>query len=177
MHMSDKQSQVIDRQEEVQAGRSCQQGVWDASWEHQARRLGLLWARKIGLPVAEREDFAQDVVVHAWQQCQAGKLQRKEGIWMLARNRALDLRRRRKVPVVPLEAGEDLAVPGPDDSAWGERLAKLQVQFPEEMKLAMARSEGYTWDEISRVMGVSSGALRLRWHRFVQLVAESQRVA
>lgn len=177
MYMSDKQSQVIDRQEEVQAGRSCQQGVWDASWEHQARRLGQLWARKIGLPLAEREDFAQDVVVHAWQQCQAGKLQRKEGIWMLARNRALDARRKRKLALVPLDQCEDLGEECLRTPPQEELIAELHIQFPEEMELAQARSEGYTWEEIARVTGVSSGALRLRWHRFVQHIKGAGQVA
>lgn len=96
---------------------------------------------------------------------------------MLARNRALDARRRRKLVLVPLEHVEDMGDEPESATNWEECLADLQVQFPEEMELARARSEGYTWEEIARVTGVSSGALRLRWHRFIHLVTGSGRVA
>jgi DNA-directed RNA polymerase specialized sigma24 family protein len=96
---------------------------------------------------------------------------------MLARNRALDARRRKRLTVVPLDVCDDMGDVAPGTPPKEEWIAEMQVHFPEEMELVRARSEGYTWEEISRVVGVSSGALRLRWHRFVQHIKESGRVA
>jgi len=109
----------------------------------------------------EAEDVVQDTLVKAHGARWRVRDPEKFPAWMasVARNRALDVLRRRRF--VPLD-GHDAAAEGAAGTDEGERLRQTLAELPETHRIALTLRylEGLDHKAIEETMGVSNGALR-----------------
>lgn len=116
------------------------------------------------------EELVQDAFTSVWRGAKSFESERASfSTWLysIARNRATDLDRKRRVR--PLSVGEDplRAVPGgprPEANVDGWDLARALSRIPEEHRevLTLAYFEGLTQREISRRTGVPLGTIKSR---------------
>lgn len=119
----------------------------------------------------EAEELLQDTFVAAWRA--AGGFNRRSTVltWLLgiARRRARDGRRRRRLPTVDKELFE-LAVAGFEELALARlelgQLGRLVAQLPaahrEVLSLALVQELSYA--EVAEVLGISVGTVKSRLH-------------
>jgi RNA polymerase sigma-70 factor (ECF subfamily) len=112
----------------------------------------------------EAEDVVQETLLKAYQTRWRVRSVEKFPAWLasIARNRALDVLRRRRW--VPLDGHEPAAetTPEPEDETVSERLQSTLATLPETHRIALTLRylEGMDHQSIERTMGVSNGALR-----------------
>ncbi|MCA0360639.1 MAG: hypothetical protein LCH41_06265 [Armatimonadetes bacterium] len=139
---------------------------WNDEWEALARRCARAWARRVGLGREDSEDAEQEVVVHTYIRVQEGKLSGPEGVWILARNRVLDMRSQiQKVAWVPFEDEHGSSSVTSDLNLMIE---EVREKFPELVVLAEARAAGFEWEMIAEAFGVPTGTLRVQWSRMAR---------
>lgn len=125
---------------------------------------GLLLAR---LPPDEVDDATQETFVHAWSRLSSLREPAKFPAWLavIARNRAVDLLRRRprfvelteepareSSPTARLEAREVLVA-----------IRELPEAYRETLTLRLV--QGYSGPEIAELTGLSPGSVRVNLHR------------
>lgn len=116
------------------------------------------------------EELVQDAFTSVWRRAKSFEAERASfSTWLyrIARNRAVDLDRRRRVR--PLSVGEDplRTVPGgpePEASVDGWDLARALSRIPDEYRevLMLAYFGGLSQREISRRTGVPLGTVKTR---------------
>jgi RNA polymerase sigma factor (sigma-70 family) len=116
------------------------------------------------------EELVQDAFTSVWRRAKSFESERASfSTWLyrIARNRAIDLDRRRRVR--PLSVGEDplRTVPGgeePEAGVDGWDLARALSRIPDEYRevLTLAYFEGLSQREISRRTGVPLGTIKSR---------------
>jgi RNA polymerase sigma factor (sigma-70 family) len=116
------------------------------------------------------EELVQDAFTNVWRGAESFETERASfSTWLyrIARNRAVDLDRKRRVR--PLSVGDDplRAVPGgpePEASVDGWDVARALSRIPEEHRevLTLAYFEGLTQREISRRTGLPLGTIKSR---------------
>ena len=116
------------------------------------------------------EELVQDAFTRVWRRAKSFESERASfSTWLyrIARNRAVDLDRRRRVR--PLSVGEDplrtvAGGPEPEASVDGWDLARALARIPDEHRevLTLAYFEGLSQREISRRTGVPLGTIKSR---------------
>jgi RNA polymerase sigma-70 factor, ECF subfamily len=116
------------------------------------------------------EELVQDAFTNVWRGAETFKSERASfSTWLyrIARNRAVDLNRKRRVR--PVSVGEDPlravpAGPEPEASVDGWDVAWALSRIPEKHRevLTLAYFEGLTQREISRRTGVPLGTIKSR---------------
>ena len=111
----------------------------------------------------EAEDVVQETLVKAYGSRWRVRSAEKFPAWLasVARNRALDVLRRRRW--VPLDGHEPVAEPATGgDEEMRERLQTTLAGLPEKQRIALTLRymEGLDHRAIERTLGVSNGALR-----------------
>src|ERR687893_2677485 len=116
------------------------------------------------------EELVQDAFTNVWQGASSFDPKRASfATWLhrIARNRAVDLARRRRVR--PQSAGEDRlralsGGPEPEASVDGWDVARALSRIPGEQRevLTLAYFQGLTHDEISQQTGVPLGTVKSR---------------
>ncbi len=139
---------------------------WNDDWEGVARRCARAWARRVGLGREDSEDAEQEVVVHTLIRVREGKLSGPEGVWILARNRVLDMKSQiQRVSSVAFE--EEHGASGVI-SDFPLMIEEIREKFPELLVLAEARAAGFEWEMIAEAFGVPTGTLRVQWSRMTR---------
>jgi RNA polymerase sigma factor (sigma-70 family) len=116
------------------------------------------------------EELVQDAFTSVWRGAKSFDSDRASfSTWLyrIARNRAVDLHRRRRVRPVSVGEGPLQAVPGgpePEAGVDGWDLARALSRLPNEYRevLTLAYFEGLTQREISRRTGVPLGTIKSR---------------
>ncbi|MFL5733968.1 MAG: sigma-70 family RNA polymerase sigma factor [Chloroflexia bacterium] len=137
--------------------------------------------RMLGDPT-EAEDAAQEVFVRAWNQLHTFQLDRRFSTWLLsiASHYCIDLLRRRR-PAAPLD---DVALyvesddPAPDEIALqgeqAETVKRMLDRLPEKYRsvTVLRYYNDLSYDEISRVTGLTESAVKTQLHRARRMLAE-----
>ncbi len=126
---------------------------------------------------AEADDLVQDVFVAALENLDALVDAKAVGGWLaqIARNRALDVLRRRKRTSRATEVEPSGNPCGPEDAAEARRvLAKIQA-LPEAYRetLVLRLVEGLTGPEIAEQVGLTPDSVRVNLHRGMKLLKEA----
>jgi RNA polymerase sigma-70 factor, ECF subfamily len=116
------------------------------------------------------EDLVQDAFMSVWRAAGSfdpGRASFATWLYRIARNRAVDLNRRRRVR--PLSAGEEplrsvSGGPEPEVGADGWDVARALSRIPDEHRevLTLAYFEGLSQREISRRTGIPLGTIKSR---------------
>jgi RNA polymerase sigma-70 factor (ECF subfamily) len=127
------------------------------------------------LPSADAEDQVQEVFLTAWRKLSQLDDPSVFGGWLatIARNRAVDVHRRRK-PTEPLaEELADTRASSADVAEAQKVLATIRA-LPEAYRetLVMRLCEGMSGPEIAEVTGLEPGSVRINLHRGMKLLRE-----
>lgn len=119
---------------------------------------------------ADAEDVLQDTMVGIVKSAHSYKQGTNARAWILsiARNRAIDMVRKRK-NAIPLEEIEHLPDPMQEPSCTESVLELLAPLHTEDRQLVMLRLHyELTFEEISDVLGISLSAAQKRYQRAIQ---------
>lgn len=145
-------------------------------YEHYADRIYRLAQRMTG-HVTLAEDLTQDVFVRAFDRLQQFRGESRFGTWLhrLAvtvilngtRQRGTEQREITLDPAIMKSGGHAALEPDAKD-----RVRRAVAELPSELRMVvlMYDVEGYSHDEIAQLMGVSSGASRMRLLRARQVL-------
>jgi RNA polymerase sigma-70 factor (ECF subfamily) len=122
------------------------------------------------------EDLAQDVFVRAWRAFPAFDLDgpAKVSTWLLtiAARAALDVRKRRVVPIRPLDAADSVAAPGTPETErarrqLGSAIERAASALPDEQRVAfvLAEHHGLSIAEIAHAMEIPEATAKTRLFR------------
>jgi len=143
-----------------------------------------LCLRMLGNP-GDAEDAAQEAFWRAYRAIRRFDPRRPFGTWLLAiaAHHCIDLLRRRKAPTVSLEAlvpPQELRDPSPGPELTAERAerertltATIQKLDPEDRAaLIMRYWYDMSYEEMSQVLSLSTGAVKSRLHRARRTLAD-----
>jgi len=124
---------------------------------------------------SDAEDVVQDVFVGLPEAIRKFDGRGRFEGWLrrvAARTTLMRMRRERQRRQVALERNADgVPVPGADDIArWDLERALRAVPAPLRAVLVLRQLEGYTHREIGTMLGISSGASRVRFSRALQML-------
>jgi RNA polymerase sigma-70 factor (ECF subfamily) len=138
---------------------------------------------------ATAEEVTQDVFMRVWERAvQYRSEQARVSTWLtsIARNRAIDMLRRRGVRAESHSVAWDDLAPGAEPSAGGpeeeaglalerDRVRAALAGLPGEQKevLALAYFKGYTQSEIAAALGQPLGTVKTRMRRGMQKLREA----
>ena len=135
--------------------------------------LAFLNARVDNLTLAE--ELVQDVMLAAWEHAARFEARSKVKTWLLviARNRAINTYRKRRLPVIDISdvfhlRSEDT---GPTESMekheQAEQVRQAIRQLPEAQRevLTLVFYHQLTGPEVAEVLGISEGTVKSRLHR------------
>jgi RNA polymerase sigma factor (sigma-70 family) len=138
---------------------------------HGARLLSFLSGQVSDRRLAE--EVLQDVMMAAWKRAGSFRGDCRVLTWLLiiARRRALNARRPRRLQSIPTDPQDLARSPIDQDAGAGalqkyeldRALAELPQQFREPLELVFF--QGLTVDETAAVLGVPSGTVKSRMHR------------
>lgn len=121
---------------------------------------------------SDAEDVLQDVFVGLPEALRSytGRGSLEGWIRRIAGRAALaKLRRRKRRAEVPIQDGSDFSSAGPCPDAAVERTALLGAleKLPDDLRIvfALKEIEGYSHDEIGRLLGIRTGTSEVRLHR------------
>lgn len=141
--------------------------------------------RMLGTP-AEAEDAAQDVFIRVWRQLHTFQRDRKFSTWMLAiaSHHCIDLLRRRRATLVPLDSVE-IRAPSPDpqpeesmlEAEQRQAVQKLLHTLPPKYRLVtmLRYFRDLSYLEIADLTGLSESAVKTQLHRARKMLAEEIR--
>jgi RNA polymerase sigma-70 factor, ECF subfamily len=135
---------------------------------------------------AEAEDAAQEVFIRAWSQLHTFQRDRKFSTWLLsiASHHAIDVLRRRRATVVPLDSVEiwaHSADPQPEESTieTEQRIAvrALLNTLPAKYRLVtvLRYFRDLSYLEIAEMTGLSESAVKTQLHRARKMLADEIR--
>jgi RNA polymerase sigma-70 factor (ECF subfamily) len=128
------------------------------------------------LPPADAEDQVQEVFLIAWKKL--GQLDDPGGFgaWLgtIARNRAVDCLRRRRVTEPLEDALADAHGASSSDRADAQKVLAAIHALPEAYRetLVMRLCEGMSGPEIAEVTGLEPGSVRINLHRGMKLLRQ-----
>lgn len=145
---------------------------WCDCTEDLVRRFAGSWSRKFRFSREDSEDFAQEAVVLALVKMREGLICHRQGLWVLVRNLAFDVLRKRRGK--DAELTERLLIDFGSENRVLDRLTveKIGEEFPEFLSWAEARAAGYSWDEIAEAFDVPASSMRVQWGRVGRIVRE-----
>lgn len=140
---------------------------WSAAYIQHAPEL-VRYLRRFTVEDAAAQDLLQDCFVRAMRAHRQPTSSEELGPWLIriASNLGIDaLRRSRRRPVVPLRAGEGIAVRSP--AADAEQIRQVLRALPREQAAALVLRlhYGYLPAEIAVIVGASQGAVKSRLAR------------
>jgi RNA polymerase sigma-70 factor (ECF subfamily) len=119
---------------------------------------------------SEAEDIASETFVRAWVATGEIRLETVKGyLFSIARNLHIEgFRRRRREGVMPDDVRD--AAPGPEAVAAGRDalaavLAALQAMPESDRAAVLMRADGVPYGDISRALGLTTAAVRVKVHR------------
>ena len=125
------------------------------------------------------EELTQDVFVRAWRAIGTFRGESAFGSWLhrVAVNVVLDdARRRKRRPTESLEDAPDAALGARSagDPAARIGLERAVASLPERARMALVLHavEGYRYEEVAELMGISLGAVKSHIHRARALLME-----
>lgn len=119
------------------------------------------------------EEVLQDVMLAAWQSAPRFRGDSKVRTWLIAiaRNQAINVRRKRKLTLVELHETFDSDSTGPmervERKSRAERLHEAMRELPEQQRetLELVFFHQLSGPEAAEVMGISEGTVKSRLHR------------
>ncbi len=120
---------------------------------------------------ADRQDLFQDIVLQAWKGFPRFRGESKFSTWLytVSLNTALTVKRKNKIPftVQPDDVASEAAQPS--DQEDKTRLYAAIEQLNEiEKSIVLLYLDNYAYDEMEKILGISSGALRVKMSRIKQ---------
>ena len=159
----------------VAVGRDRDREAFRRLFDHFAPRLHA-FLRRLGVPDSTREDLVQDILASVWHRAASydpARAAASTWIYTIARNRRIDLARRRRFPEVDL--GDPATVPDPVDEAplpddqvglgqMGRRLRAALAELPAEQSdiVALAYYGELSHSEIANKLGLPLGTVKSR---------------
>ncbi len=109
-------------------------------------------------------DCAQDAFVRAYEMLRKGRTVNRQWLYKVARNRAMDVFRRRRWEQTDLVALEGMTSAGPAESV-SMRQAFSLLPAEDRALLYLLAVEGLSADECAASLGTNAPAIRMRAHR------------
>lgn len=143
---------------------------FDERFRHRVQAIG----RKRGILPADSEDVAQEVMVYALTQLRQGKFRGEAALstWLhpIIHGKIVDHLRSRPNPAVLPSEGiatqrPTLVWENASDNALWVRQALAQLPAEERFVLRLHEVEGYTYEEIGRIIGLRKSAVDVRVKR------------
>ena len=120
---------------------------------------------------ADRQDLLQDIVLQAWKSYPSFREESRFSTWLysVSLHTALFMRRKQKPETSPLTA--DI----PDNTLYGagnDQLEQLNLAIAGlneiEKSIVLLYLDGYAYEEMENITGISNGALRVKMSRIKQ---------
>lgn len=155
------------------AGRGTPAAIAELYRRHAARIL-LVASRLLG-SASDAEDVVQDVFVGLPEAIRKFDGRGSFEGWLrrvTARTTLMRMRRERRRREVTLDKqGDGISTPGVDESTrWDVQRVLRALPAPLRSVLVLRQLEGYTHREIGTMLGISSGASRVRFSRALQML-------
>ena len=143
-----------------------QRVMFDAVW-------GIVWDSLARLPLADREDLTQEIIVRVWQKRDLYRSEKGSiEVWVrtIAKRMAINFARKGRVPdELPETMHADARTP--EETVMWSQLAELAdhvlAGLPEEERrvLILHEIEGKSFDEIAKLLKISKGTAHARFAR------------
>ena len=120
---------------------------------------------------ADLEDLFQDIVLHAWKGYQSFRNDSKFSTWLysVALHTALFLQRKKRPLSEPLtENIADEYLPYKDIEQADEMYAAINSLNDIEKSIVLLYLDGYNYDEMEKITGISNATLRVKMNRIKQ---------
>ncbi len=120
---------------------------------------------------ADRQDLFQDIVLHAWKGYPNFRHDSKFSTWLysVALHTALFLQRKKKPVSQPLmENIPDQHLPYKDIEQADEMYAAINSLNEIEKSIILLYLDGYSYEEMEKITGISNGTLRVKMNRIKQ---------
>ena len=120
---------------------------------------------------ADRQDLFQDIVLQAWKGFRRFRGESKFSTWLytVSLNTALTVRRKNKIPFT--SQPDDLAsetIQPLDPDARAILYAAIEELNEIEKSIVLLYLDDYAYEEMEKILGISSGALRVKMSRIKQ---------
>lgn len=148
--------------------------------------LHFIYSMKMKIFPEEAEDVVQEAMLKAAKTIQTGKFREgadlKTWLYVVVKNTALDLLRRKKVRSQTISISDIPEMPSEEPSSEEkyitlEEIKKLKSHFnkltPPARKLMELVADGLSLKEISEQSGISQSALKQRYWKITKLLRES----
>ena len=119
----------------------------------------------------DRQDLFQDIVLQAWKNYSSFRNQSKFSTWLyrIALNTALYARRKAQPVVAPLsEDIENATFQKPENEPIESLHVAIRTLNEIEKSLVLLYLDGYSYEEMEHITGISNGALRVKMSRIKQ---------
>ena len=144
------------------------------------RNRGRLTAISRSYAKNDADDLLQEILLQIWRGMRGFEKRSSVDTWCyrIALNTAISWQRsagKRKLRLPPTDADFD-QIPGSDDGHDGTELLRqfLQTLSDTDRALVLMYLEDMSGTEMSEIVGISEGALRVRIHRIKRRLAESE---
>lgn len=147
--------------------------------------LHFIYSMKMNISPEEAEDVVQEAMIKATKTIQTDKFREgadlKTWLYVVAKNTAIDLLRRKKVRSQTISTSEIPEMPSEEPSSeekyiTQEEIKKLKSHFdkltPPARKLMELVADGLSLKEISEQSGISQSALKQRYWKITKLLKE-----
>ena len=119
----------------------------------------------------DREDLFQDILFRAWKSYSSFRNESKFSTWLykISLNTALFSRRKQSPDILPLSIDLDHSdFKNTENEAINLLHMAIKTLNDIEKSLVLLYLEGYTYDEMEKITGISNGALRVKMSRIKQ---------
>ncbi len=120
---------------------------------------------------ADREDLYQEIVLQAWKGFPRFRGESKFSTWLytISLNTALTAKRKNIIPFTkPLDDLPSEVVQPADQEHMTTLYAAIEQLNEIEKSMVLLYLEGYPYDQMEKILGITSGALRVKMTRIKQ---------
>jgi len=134
---------------------------------------GLIWKVCLFYAATEtdRQDLYQDIILQAWKSYPGFRQESKFSTWLyrISLNTALFARRKYRPDIRPLPVElANSASPYSDNEPFEIMHVAIRALNEIEKSLVLLHLEGYNYDEMEKITGISGGTLRVKMSRIKQ---------
>ena len=120
---------------------------------------------------SDRQDLYQDIVLQAWKGFSRFRGESKFSTWLykVSLNTALTIKRKNKILFTepPDDLPAEITLPA-DQEPVAQLYRAIEELNEIEKSIVLLYLDGYSYDEMEKILGISSGALRVKMVRIKQ---------